>query len=162
MPHVCASSQGHYSLRALHKYCNVFSPDGPKTQPSRCQHCVPWSPQSTGARPASTLWTPGDTIHSSMTQILPESSSWASALFPQAQTRVLPSLPHRGTLDNFSCKYTSESCLSVCTWTYSDILGCVLVLLVELVKVQIRNPITFPLRPSDSAPTFIKSFSQAK
>lgn len=31
-------------VNILHECCNIFSPDEPKSRPSRCQHCVLWTP----------------------------------------------------------------------------------------------------------------------
>lgn len=118
------------STHALHGYCKVLSPD-PKTQPSRCQHWGPWSPQSIGVRPASTTWTPRDTTLNLVTQILPKIIPLGIFPLSQAQTRVLLSLltwsSTEAPLTIYSGEWTSESCLPSwlirCAWKYSNLVG---------------------------------------
>lgn len=116
--------------RALHGYCNVLSPDDPKTHPSRCQHYGPWSPQGIDTRPASKDPDSKGYHSAQWLRFFLKTAvwaSWASAFFPQAQPRVPLSrvtlIPTEAPLKIYLGKWTFESWLIRCAWQYSNFAG---------------------------------------
>lgn len=118
------------SAHALHGDCKVLSPD-PKTQPSRCQHWDPWSPQSIGVRPTSITWTSRDTTLNLVTQILPKNHPFGHLPSFTGSDWVLLCLLTwsltEAPLTIYSGEWTSESCLPSwlirCAWKYSNLVG---------------------------------------
>lgn len=120
---------------ALHGYCNVLSPDDPKTHPSRCQHYGPWSPQGIDTRPASK--DPDSKGYHS--QLSDSDSSWKQLFGHPGHLpsfhRVSPESlwaawlwsPTEAPLKIYSGKWTFKSCLPSClircAWKYSHFAG---------------------------------------